>query len=199
VIARCAALGVRADAHGRRRTPPNNIHTRVFDMSLAWRLNQAGTMHRPRCSTLLLVALVAGCAHRQLSEQKVAGTEAAMRSAEEIGAKGQPDASLHLRYAEDQLAIAQKLLDDGEEERAARMLDRAKIDAELALALARTHRDREQARAAWIRVDELRKDEATAMPGAKSSMQQGQRSGGSEGEQPLEGIGDHNMGEGGQQ
>ena len=88
-------------------------------------------------------------------------SEAAMRSAEEIGAGGQPEASLHLKYAQDQLQTAQRLMDDGDEKRARRMLDRAHADAALALALARTERDRAAARAAWIEVDELRSETAS--------------------------------------
>ncbi|HWB81116.1 MAG TPA: DUF4398 domain-containing protein, partial [Nannocystaceae bacterium] len=101
-----------------------------------------------------------GCANKQLSQTKVADTEAAMRSAEEIGAASEPQASLHLRYAQDQLKHARKLMDDGDEKEARRMLDRAQADAQLALALARTERDRAQAKAAWAEVDELRQQSA---------------------------------------
>ena len=116
-------------------------------------------MHR-RPSILLLALLVGGCANKQLSASKLADTEAAMRSAEEIGAAKQPEASLHLRYAQDQLKAAHRLMDDGDEKEARRMLDRAEVDAELALALARTQRDRNAAKSAWIEVDELRKQSA---------------------------------------
>jgi hypothetical protein len=120
-------------------------------------------MHR-RPSILLLALLAGGCANKQLSQSKLADTQSAMRSAEEIGAAKQPEASLHLRYAQDQLKAAQRLMDDGDEKEAQRMLERAKADAELALALARTQRDRNAAKQAWGQVDELRRDTA-AEPG----------------------------------
>lgn len=132
-------------------------------------------MHR-RPSILLLALMVGGCANKQLSQTKVADTEAAMRSAEEIGAANEPQASLHLRYAQDQLKHARRLMDDGDEKEAHRMLDRAQADAQLALALARTERDRAQAKAAWAEVDELRKQSAPE-PG-----DQGNRV------EPLEGV-----------
>jgi hypothetical protein len=79
-----------------------------------------------------------------------------MQAAEEIGGAKQPQTSLHLRYAHDQLDRARALLADGEEEEAARMLDRAHADAELALALARTQRSRSAAEEARNEVEALR-------------------------------------------
>jgi hypothetical protein len=60
-----------------------------------------------------------------------------MRAAQEVGAKSVPKAELHLKLAEEQVALAHKLVDNGEEERAAQILTRAKADAELAIALTR--------------------------------------------------------------
>ncbi len=113
-------------------------------------------MRRTLIIALPLAMLAGACANKNLSPKTLADTEAAMQSAQEIGAGSQPEASLHLRYAQDQLATAKRLLDDGDEKRARRMLDRAHADAELALALARTERDRAAAKTAWAEVDELR-------------------------------------------
>jgi uncharacterized protein (DUF1501 family) len=63
--------------------------------------------------------------------------KAAVRSAEELGASGVPAADLHVKLAQEQIAHASKLMEDGENERAKLMLQRAAADAELALALAK--------------------------------------------------------------
>lgn len=60
-----------------------------------------------------------------------------MRAARELGAQAVPRAQLHLRLAQEQVTQARKLAEDGENERAAMLLDRARADAELALALSR--------------------------------------------------------------
>jgi len=69
-----------------------------------------------------------------------------MRAAREIGAAQVPRAELHLRLAQEQVDKARKLAQDGDNEEAARLLNRAHADAELALALSReatAHRDLE--------------------------------------------------------
>jgi hypothetical protein len=60
-----------------------------------------------------------------------------MRAARELGAQAVPRAQLHLRLAQEQVTQARKLAEDGENERAASLLNRARADAELALALSR--------------------------------------------------------------
>jgi hypothetical protein len=60
-----------------------------------------------------------------------------MRAARELGAQAVPRAQLHLRLAQEQVTQARKLAEDGENERAASLLTRARADAELALALSR--------------------------------------------------------------
>ena len=84
-------------------------------------------------------------------------TQSAIRAAEEVGAKQVPKAALHLKMAQDQLATAQALTADGEEEEASIMFARAESDAELALLLAREAKARQDADAAMKNVDELKK------------------------------------------
>jgi hypothetical protein len=62
---------------------------------------------------------------------------AAVRGAEEAGASSVPRAALHLKLAEEQIAHARTLMENGENERADAMTIRAYNDAELAVALAR--------------------------------------------------------------
>src|SRR5688572_12400268 len=103
-----------------------------------------------RSSIVAITLLTGACASKQLPQSTLADTQAAMQAAEEIGAAKLPESQLHLKYANDQLDTAKRLMDDGDEKRAKRMLDRAHADAELALALARTERDRNAAKAAWL-------------------------------------------------
>jgi hypothetical protein len=87
--------------------------------------------------SLGVVAMLAGgCANRQpLPTQQVTDVEAASRSANELGAQNNPQAQLHLKLADEQLKQAKVAMEDGDDQGAERMLQRAKADAELALAL----------------------------------------------------------------
>jgi len=78
-----------------------------------------------------------GCASAPPPTEQLASAEASMRAARELGAQAVPRAQLHLRLAQEQVTQARKLANDGENERAASLLDRARADAELALALSR--------------------------------------------------------------
>ena len=89
---------------------------------------------------------------RSLSE-----TRAAIRSAQEMGAHEVPRAALHLKLAQDQLALAEREIADGDGDDARPLLGRAKVDAELALAYAKGERTRREALEARRKVDELRR------------------------------------------
>jgi hypothetical protein len=84
-----------------------------------------------------IAALGFGCAGGTLPTEQLASTEASVRAAQELGAQNVPRAELHLRLAKEQVERAHKLADDGDEERATMQLERARADAELAVALAR--------------------------------------------------------------
>jgi hypothetical protein len=84
-------------------------------------------------------------------------SEAAIRSASEMGAERVPSASLHLKFARDQVAEAKKKTDDGDNRRAEFVLLRARADAELALLLAKTAKSQQDAKAAEEHVAEIRK------------------------------------------
>ncbi len=104
---------------------------------------------------ILATAFAAGCASVPLrSEASTSG----IRAAEEVGASDVPQASLHLQLAKEELARAQKLNEDGEEEQATSMLMRAEADAELAVALSRGDAERVEAQKAMERVKQLRQD-----------------------------------------
>ncbi|MBP6831428.1 MAG: DUF4398 domain-containing protein [Deltaproteobacteria bacterium] len=82
------------------------------------------------------LALV-GCGGTAASTARMGATQAAIRSAGEVGAEQEPTAALHLQYAREQFTQAEQLSRSGEGERAERVLARAEADAELALALSR--------------------------------------------------------------
>jgi hypothetical protein len=69
--------------------------------------------------------------------QRMADAQAAERSATELGANNEPGAKLSLKLAQDQIALAQKAITDGDNQRADSLLIRAKADAELSVVQAR--------------------------------------------------------------
>jgi hypothetical protein len=69
--------------------------------------------------------------------QHLADAQSAERSAAELGAANQPKAQLHLQLAHEQIGMANAAIRDGDNEKADRMLIRARSDAELAIALTR--------------------------------------------------------------
>jgi len=106
---------------------------------------------------LAFAALLVGCASaptKQLGE-----SQAAYRAADEVGAGNHPEAAYHLKLAEDQIAAAKELMDGNRREKrmAKRHLQRAELDAELAIAYTRTAGAEERAKAAWHEVNELKK------------------------------------------
>ena len=98
----------------------------------------------------------ASCVTRNLpSPSHIAASEAAIRSARELGADRMPDAAVHLELAERQLDRARRYIDEGDDNDARWMLVRADADAHLALALARETRTREAAEEMAARVRDL--------------------------------------------
>lgn len=104
----------------------------------------------------LLFASAAGCASLPAPTGRVASSEAAARSAREVGAERVPQAALELRLAEEQIAKAKELMANGDNERADLMLQRAQADAELALSLAREDQARNDAAQVVAQVTQLR-------------------------------------------
>lgn len=91
----------------------------------------------PLAIMLGLLSGAAACGARPLPAARVGSAEAAVRSARERGATQLPDAAMYLRLAEDQVARARVLIEEGEHERAEWLLVRAEADANVAAALAR--------------------------------------------------------------
>jgi hypothetical protein len=103
-----------------------------------------------------MVVSTVACGGAAIPQDRLTAAEAAVRAAEVGGAPDNPKAALHLKYARDQIAEAKKLIEDDENEKAGGLLDRANVDAELALSLARVENARAEAKAALDEVKELR-------------------------------------------
>ena len=103
-----------------------------------------------------LLALGCACATAPpLPAERLAQAEAEVRAAQEIGADRAPQAKLHLQEARDTLAAA-KETSSSDPDGAARKLDIARAQAELANALAREQLARTEAEQAHTRLDTLR-------------------------------------------
>jgi hypothetical protein len=94
---------------------------------------------------------------------QITQTEAAIRAASEVGAPSVPKAALHLKMAQDQLQTAKGLIAESQNDEARLVLDRARVDAELALALTKESTLRAQAAEAIEKVKKLRADATSAM------------------------------------
>lgn len=105
-------------------------------------------------ASLALFAMV-GCGGSALPPAKVTETQSAISAAEAVGAESHPQGALHLKLARDQMQQAQSLLRDDQEEEARLVLERARVDAELALVLTREVRMRAEAQQALDQVREL--------------------------------------------
>jgi len=104
--------------------------------------------------TMLALAALLGCATTN-TQQPLSDAQASIRAAEEMNAEETPDAAYHLELANEQLGEAQQAMEEGDDERAARLLERADADAELAIALARAAEVRSDAESTQERIDEL--------------------------------------------
>lgn len=118
-------------------------------------------MHRIVKGFSLLGAGVAlfACGGAQLNQTRVAEVQSSVTAAEAVGANDQPKAALHLQLARDEMAEARRLAAEGDGDNAALLLDRARVDAELAMQLARTEQEQEKAREAWQKIQELDKQQ----------------------------------------
>src|SRR5690349_7423763 len=80
-----------------------------------------------------------GCATTPVPAYRLARSEAAVKSAEEMNASADPRAAMHLKHAKEQLADAKNLMKNGDNRTARLVLMRAEADGEVAVNLARAH------------------------------------------------------------
>ncbi|WP_438014307.1 DUF4398 domain-containing protein [Sorangium sp. So ce315] len=105
---------------------------------------------------MLGVALVGCGGSVPPPNDQLAASQAAIRAAAEVGAETDPQAALHLKLANEQLDQAKKLMQEGENEAALPLLERAEADAELALAIAKARVTQVQAQEALKQVEQLK-------------------------------------------
>ena len=95
-------------------------------------------MHSILSVLMITAPLIGACAATlPAPTERLADAQSSERSAREVGADKVPAAQLSLKLANDQIAQAQKAMNDGDNVRADMLLVRAKADSELALAQAR--------------------------------------------------------------
>jgi hypothetical protein len=98
------------------------------------------------------------CGGAAVPQDSLTAAQADVKGAEVGGAADNPQAALHLKLAKDQIAIAQQDIANGDNAAAARTLDRAQADAELALSLAKEAKAQGDASDASEQVGKLRKE-----------------------------------------
>lgn len=102
-----------------------------------------------------LAPVVVGCGGMPPPNDQLAASQSAIRAAEEVGGKSDPQAALHLKLAREQLEQAKALIQNDDNEAAERLLKRAEADAELALAIAKQRNTQAEAEEAMRQVEQL--------------------------------------------
>ena len=97
------------------------------------------------------------CGGAAVPQETLTAAQASVKGAEVGGANENPKAQLHLKLANEQIEKAKKLIEDGENEEAARVIDRAQADADLALALAQQAKALKDAKEADEQLGKLKK------------------------------------------
>jgi len=105
----------------------------------------------------LLALFALGCGSSAVPLDKLTDAKATVRAAQEAGAQSTPQAALHLKMANDELASTQKAMEDKDNDRARLLLNQAQSDADLALALARGTQEKQSAQDAQAKIDGLLK------------------------------------------
>jgi hypothetical protein len=107
--------------------------------------------------TGLIALFCAACGSAAMPMDKLSDVKSTVRAAQEAGADGNPQAALHLKMANDELASAQAAINDKDNERAKLLLNQAQADADLSLAQARGATDIRAAQDAQAKINTLQK------------------------------------------
>lgn len=107
--------------------------------------------------TSILALSAVACGGAAVPQQELTSAKAAVAGAEVGGAAENPRAALHLQLAKQQIGEAEKLIEEGDNEEAARVIARAQADADLALALARENKAKIEAQNAKEQLERLQK------------------------------------------
>jgi hypothetical protein len=106
----------------------------------------------------ILGTIWSACGGAPVPHDTLTAAQADVKGAEVGGAAENPKAALHLKLAKDQIALAEKQISDGDNEEAKRTLERAQLDADLALALAKEVKAQADASEASEQVGKLHKE-----------------------------------------
>ena len=97
------------------------------------------------------------CGGAAVPQESLTAAQASVKGAEVGGANEDPKAQLHLKLANEQIEKAKKLIADGDNEEAARVIERAQVDADLALTLAQQAKALRDAKYADEQLGKLKK------------------------------------------
>ena len=98
-----------------------------------------------------------GCGGAPPPHDALTAAQSGAKGAEVAGATEDPKAQLHLKLANEQIQKAKQLMEDGDNEEAARIVSRAQADADLALAYAQAAKSLKQAKEADEQLGKLKK------------------------------------------
>jgi hypothetical protein len=124
-------------------------------------VSTGGTVRSKLSLKMILVGIAAAsavaCGGAAVPQETLTAAQASVKGAEVGGANEDPKAQLHLKLANEQIDKAKKLIEDGKNEEAARMIDRAQSDADLALVLAQEAKAMGEAKDADEQLGKLKK------------------------------------------
>ena len=98
---------------------------------------------------------MAACGGAAVPQARMTSAETEVRAAEVAGAPEVPKGKLHLKYARDQIEEAKALIEEGKNEAADRVLQRAEVDARYAHSLADQEEAQQEAQEVLDRIEEL--------------------------------------------
>lgn len=108
---------------------------------------------------LPVFAVVLGaCGGAAVPQETLTAAKASVSGAEVAGAAAEPKAALHLKLAKEQIAKAEALIADGDNEEAAIEIDRAQADADLSMSLAKEAKAKREAAETIEQLERLKRN-----------------------------------------
>jgi len=101
--------------------------------------------------------LLAACGGAAVPQEQLSAAQAAAKGAEVAGAAEDPKAALYLKLSKEEIEKAKALIADGDNEEAARLIDRAQADADLSFVLAKEARTKKEVAEAREQVEQVKK------------------------------------------
>lgn len=116
---------------------------------------------------LAVAGLASACGGAQVPHGQLTDAKSSAKAAEAMGAKQEPQAALHLKMATDAITDAEKHIQEGDNEGAMPLLERALADANLARALTREAETKRNADEAVARLNNLERELGKSNDAAK--------------------------------